>query len=89
MGGGCFIYFPRRGNLKIRHPKLSKTEPVFTCKSGWCVGLGQEGRGYIPEGGGTVRNTLKGGGKEKRGGETIFLLIKPFFLHDQKVKTKI
>ena len=54
MGGGCFIYFPRRGNLKIRHPKLSKTEPVFTCKSGWCVGLGQEGRGYIPEGGGTV-----------------------------------
>ena len=38
------------------------------CKKGWCVGLGQEG-GCMRVGG-TVLNTLKGGGTEKRGGET-------------------
>ena len=39
-------------------------------KEGWCVGLGQEG---VHEGGGTVWNTLRGGGIEKRGGETKIL----------------
>ena len=34
------------------------------------VGLQQEG---LHEGGGTVLNTLKGGGTEKRGGETKIL----------------
>ena len=37
------------------------------CKEGWCVRLGQEG---LCEGGGTVLNTLKGGGTEKKGEET-------------------
>ena len=39
-------------------------------KEGGCVGLGQEG---LREGGGTVWNTLKGGGKKKRGGKTKIL----------------
>ena len=39
-------------------------------KEGWCVGLVQEG---IALGlGGTIWNTLIGGGTEKRGGEKIF-----------------
>ena len=40
------------------------------CKEGWCVKLGQEG---LCEGGGTVWNTLKGGGKEKWRRETKIL----------------
>ena len=42
------------------------------CKEGWCVELGQEGVAW-GWGGGTVWNTLKGGGKEKSGGETKIL----------------
>ena len=33
------------------------------CKGGWCVGLGQEEVAWVC--GGTVKNTLKGGGTEK------------------------
>ena len=39
------------------------------CKEGWCVRLGPEG-GSLHNVGGTVWNTLKGGGIEKRGGES-------------------
>ena len=41
------------------------------CKEGWCVGLGQEGVAW--GWGGTVWNTLKESGTEKRGGETKIL----------------
>ena len=39
------------------------------CEEGWCVRLGQEGFVW-GWGGGTVWNTLKGGGTKKRGRET-------------------
>ena len=46
------------------------------CREGWCVGLRQEGVAWGWGGcvrvRGTVRNTLKGSGTEKRGGETDF-----------------
>ena len=42
------------------------------CKEGWCVRLGPEG-GSLHNIGGTVWNTLKGGGIEKRGGESKIL----------------
>ena len=41
------------------------------CKDAGCVGLGQV-EGYLREGGRTVLNTLKGGGKEKRGAKQNF-----------------
>ena len=40
------------------------------CKEGWYVGLGQEGVVWVE---GTVWNTLKGGGTEKRGGKQKIL----------------
>ena len=40
------------------------------CKESWCVGLGQAVAVRVE---GTVSNTLKGGGAEKRGGETNIL----------------
>ena len=48
---------------------LSKNEPVFICKEGWCIGLGQK-EGSLRESGVIVWNTLKVGGIEKRAIET-------------------
>ena len=44
---------------------LSKNEPVFICKEGWCIGLGHK-EGSLRESGAIVWNTLKLGGIEKR-----------------------
>ena len=46
--------------MKKSCAKLSKNELVCMYKEGWCVGLRQEG-GWLQEGGGTVRKTLKVG----------------------------
>ena len=48
---------------------LSKNEPVFICKEGWCIGLGQK-EGSLRESKVIVWNTLKMGGIEKRAIET-------------------
>ena len=48
--------------------KITILNPPIRYKEGWCVRLGQEG-GFVRVGG-TVWNTLKGGGTEKRGKET-------------------
>ena len=55
-GGVNFNHLPRRGE---------ESE-----KLGWCVGIRQAGVRGLRDDEGTVWNTLKGGGTEKRGGET-------------------
>ena len=37
------FFFCQHNFVKKSHSKLSKNEPVWMCKEGWFVGLGQEG----------------------------------------------
>ena len=58
--------------MKKSRSKLYKNKPLCMCKEVRCVRLGKE-RDCLCEDGGTVCNTLKEGGIEKRGRETKIL----------------
>ena len=66
------IFFCNHNFMKKSHSKLYKNKPLCMCKEVRCVRLGKE-RDCLCEDGGTVWNTLKEGGIEKRGRETKIL----------------